>query len=253
MLKRTPLNIVSFFVSLLALAFVGGNAFAQQSQSTQYQVNEVFFGTGGELNACSTAYCSKQSAGELTVGNTESTNYQAQAGFNTDRTPYIETALVSSGAIDLGVLTPTATQTGTVQFKVKAYLSSGYVVQIVGATPTNGGESLNAMSNTTSQIGTEQFGLNLAANNVATASPTNFGADATQDPDFPADPFGFGTVDTDYDTANTFNYTSGDIIANSVKSSSFTIYTLSYIANISDVTPGGTYYTAQSIVATATF
>jgi len=248
MLKRIPLNIFSLVVSLLVISLTGGVVLAQQSQSSQYQVNEVFFGTGGELNACSGSYCSKQSAGELTVGNTKSGNYQAQAGFNTDRTPYIEVSLVGSAAIDMGVLTSTTTKTGTAQFKVKAYLSSGYIVQIVGTTPANGGETLNAMSSTTSQVGTEQFGLNLAANNVATASPSTFGAVATQDPDFPSDPFGFGVVDTDYDTANTFNYTSGDIIANATQSSSFTVYTLSYIANISDVTPGGTYYTAQSIV-----
>lgn len=253
MLKRIHINVVSFIASLLVLLLAGGVVFAQQSQSSQYQVNEVFFGTGGELNACSTTYCSKQSAGELTVGNTNSTSYQAQAGFNTDRTPYIESTLVGTGAVDMGVLTPDVTKTGTVQFKVKAYLTSGYTVQIVGNTPTNGSESLDAMSGATSQVGSEQFGMNLRANNVATATPTTFGADATQDPDYPADPFGFGTVDATYNTTNNFTYLSGDIIASSTKSSSFTLYTISYIANISAVTPGGTYQTNQSIVATATF
>ncbi|MFZ1483442.1 MAG: hypothetical protein WAS36_00295 [Candidatus Saccharimonadales bacterium] len=253
MLKRIHINIISFTLALLVSTLAGGVVLAQQSQSSQYQVNEVFFGTGGELNACSGSYCAKQSAGELTVGNTKSGNYQAQAGFNTDREPYIESTLVGSGDIDLGVLTSATTKTGTAQFKVKAYLTSGYVVQIVGATPTNGSESLNAMSSTTSQVGTEQFGLNLTANNVATASPTTFGADPVQDPDYPSDPFAFGTVNTDYDNPNTFTYTSGDIIASAAESSSFTIYTLSYIANISDVTPGGTYTTSHSLVATATF
>lgn len=43
---------------------------AAQSNSTNYGVSEVNFGSGGSLRSCSTAYCSKQSAGELAVGNT---------------------------------------------------------------------------------------------------------------------------------------------------------------------------------------
>ncbi len=66
----------------------------QQSCSSTYGVSESFFGSGG-VDTCPTIggneYCAKQSAGELTVGNTKGGQYQAQAGFNTDRTPYIET------------------------------------------------------------------------------------------------------------------------------------------------------------------
>lgn len=252
-MKIQTLFRISLVSIVLATSWSATAVFAQQSSSSSYQVNEVFFGTGGELNACSGSYCSKQSAGELTVGNTKGTAFQAQAGFNTDRTPWLEASIVGSPDVDLGVLDTGSTKTGTVQFKVKSYLSSGYVVQIVGAPPTNSGHQLAPMSGAASSVGSEQFGMNLRANNLATASPNVFGTDPVHDPDYPTEPFSFGTVSAAYNTVNSFKYNSTDTIASSVSSSSYTIYTISYIANISAVTPGGTYSTGQSIVATATF
>src|SRR4029077_15954485 len=58
-----------------------------QTCSTNFEVNEAFFGNGGDLNDCSANYCSKLAAGETGVGNITSPNYQANAGFNTDRSP----------------------------------------------------------------------------------------------------------------------------------------------------------------------
>lgn len=224
----------------------------QQTCSSSWGVSESFFGSGGELEACSTSYCSKQSAGELTVGNTSSANYQAQAGFNTDRDPWIGASIVGSANVDLGTLTPSSTGTGTVQFKVSAYLSDGYVVQIKGAPPTNSSHALIAITTPfASSPGTEQFGMNLVANTTP-----SIGSDPAQDPDFPSQPFGFGDAASspvDYSTPDEFHFNDGDTIAVSSKSTSYTLYTISYLANISNVTPGGTYSTTQSIVATATF
>src|SRR4051812_4600655 len=100
---------------------------AAQSSSSNYQVNEVFFGSGGALDVCSTNYCAKQSVGETGVGNVASPNYQAQAGFNTDRTPYLQ-FIVNGVNTDVGVLSTGSTTTTTATFSVKNYLSSGYSV-----------------------------------------------------------------------------------------------------------------------------
>jgi hypothetical protein len=86
-LKQTAKWIKRF--TLLGLVLPAA-ALAAQSQSSSYQVNEVFFGTGGELHACSSTFCAKQAAGETAIGNTAGTADQAQAGFNTDRQPYLE-------------------------------------------------------------------------------------------------------------------------------------------------------------------
>lgn len=234
---------------------------ADQSSSTNYQVNETFFGTGGELNASSTNYSSKQSAGELTVGAMRSTIYSAQAGFNTDRTPYIAAATLTP-SVDIGVLDPSRANVGTAQFWAKAYLADGYTVQAYGGPPTNGVHTMTASATPfASTSGTEQFGINLAANNSISGAMTgtpltsvgNFGSAPTQYPDYSSNPFGFGQVDSDYTTANSFKYINGDTIAYSTRSSSDTTFTISYLFNISRVTPSGTYTMAQSIVVTATY
>lgn len=234
---------------LLALLCVPAFALAAQSNSANYQVNEVFFGSGGELNACSTSYCSKQSAGELVTGNTSSANYQAQGGFNTDRTPYIE-CTVSNTNVDLGTLTASTTKTTTASFSVKAYLAHGYSVTNASDGPTNESNSsdhLNALGiPTASSVGTEQFGINLVAN----TNPVTFGANPVQTPD---SSFASGLVSADYSTPDVFKYLKGDTIAYSTASTSDTTYTISYLFNISHVTPGGSYVMRHVLVATGTY
>jgi hypothetical protein len=238
---------------------------AAQSSSNNYSVNEVFFGTGGQLcdpgnadSAHSTTYCAKTSAGELTVGNTASNSYQAQAGFNTDREPSL-TFIVPTQSVNLGVLKSGTTATATATFSVKSYLTSGYVVQTVGQGLTNSGHVLQNMATPAAITPTaEQFGINLVANTCpagATGCSGALGANPGQAPDAT---FGFGqaahTSASDYyDQANQYMYKDGDVIAQSLKSSGTTNYTISYIANISPVTPGGTYTMDQILVATATF
>lgn len=243
------------------LLFIPIAATAEQSSSTNYQVNETFFGTGGELEASSTNYRSKQSAGELAVGAMRSTIYSAQAGFNTDRTPYIAAATLTP-SVDIGVLDASRANVGTAQFWAKAYLADGYTVQAYGGPPTNGVHTMTASATlSASTSGTEQFGINLAANNNISGAMTgtplsavgNFGSPPTQYPNYNPDPFGFGQVDSDYVTANSFKYINGDTIAYSSRSSSDTTYTISYLFNISRVTPSGTYTMAHSIVVTATY
>lgn len=220
---------------------------AAQASSSNYQVNEVFFGSGGELNGCSTSYCSKQAAGESSVGNTASANYQAQGGFNTDRQPYLEFT-VSTTNIDLGKLSTATTKTATASFTIKAYLSHGYSVVNASDPPSNNGYIMQAITTapTASSAGTEQFGINLVSN----TSPITFGADKTYTPD---STFSSGQVSADYSNHNMFVYRKNDVIAYSNASSSYTNYTISYIFNISSVTPGGTYELHHVLVATATY
>jgi hypothetical protein len=234
-------------MSVLVVVGLPAQTFATSlSSSSDYQVDQVFFGSGGELNSCSTDYCSKQSAGELTVGNTASSNYQAQGGFNTNREPFIEFD-VSNTNVDLGTLSPNTTATTTATFSVSTYLAHGYTVVNASDPPTNNSHTMTALTTpTASAAGTEQFGINLAANTV----PTTFGADPSLQPD---STFSYGEADIDYSAANYFKYVKGDAIASSTKSTSQTLYTISYIFNISHITPGGTYTFHHVLVATSTF
>lgn len=223
--------------------------FAAQSSSSNYQVDEVFFGSGGELNACSASYCAKQSAGEIAAGNLAGTAFQAQAGFNTSREPYLAFS-VAGGPTDLGYLSIAGTSTTSATFAVKTYLSSGYVVQLASDPPTNtgsGGQILNALSApTASSVGDEQFGINLVGN----TEPIAFGAPPVQVPD---NTFSFGSVASGYGTPNQYKYVKGDTIASSTRSSGQTNYTISFIYNISQLTPDGLYEYDGVLVATSTF
>ena len=233
-------------LALLVIAVVPGVAMAAQTQSTHYQVNEAFFGAGGELNACSTNFCSKQSVGDLAVGSICSNLYCGQAGFNTDREPYIQ-FIVASTDIDLGELSTEETKTATAAFAVKAYRSHGYAVTNASDPPRNNSHVMNAISTPTAAlVGEEQFGINLVAN----TSPVNFGSDPQHAPDTT---FSFGEVSADYATANFFKFEKNDTVAYSSRSSSATTYTVSYIFNMSNVTPGGTYTMRHVLVATGTY
>ena len=245
---RRRLGLLAIAVATLVVA-MSPLASAQQSSSTNYQVGEVYFGTGGELNACSTSYCSKQSAGELGVGNTSSTNYQAQGGFNTDRTPYIQ-FIVTGGTTDLGVLTTASPKTATGTFSVKTYLAGGYVVQTLSDPPTSTLPThpviAGLTSPTASSAGSEQFGINLVAN----TSPTTFGSNPIQ---VPSSSFSYGQVASGYDTPNLFKYVKGDTVAYATRSSGETDYTVSYLFNISNVTAAGAYEFHHVLVATSTY
>lgn len=229
-------------------------AYAAQSQSSSYSVDEVFMGSGGELNACSGSYCAKLSAGEIAAGNAAGTAFRTQAGFNSDREPYLAFSVAGSST-DLGTLSTLGTATTTGTFAVKTYLSNGYVVVAASDAPTSNGVQhvmASPATPTASAIGTEQFGINLVANTTGGScnAPANFGADPVQVPD---NTFSFGDVDPDYNQCGKFMYQKGDTIASSTRSTGETDFTVSFIYNISPLTPNGEYVYNGTFVATSTY
>ena len=235
-------------LSVLVVLAYTAPALAAQSNSANYGVSEVNFGSGGEVRGCSTTFCARQSAGDLVVGNTKGTQYQAEAGGVTNRTPYLE-LVVASGVIDLGEISAIETKSGTKPFTVRTYLASGYVVNVTGTPLKNktSGYELNAMSGTASALGTEQFGINLADNSLP-----DIGASPVQVPD---GTFSFGKANTGYATANSYKFVSGDTVANSdtTNGNGQTDYTMSVIANAATTTPGGRYNTRLTLNVIPTF
>jgi len=242
--RKTQILIAIF----LSLIFPVGISVAQYV-SPNYQVDETFFGTGGNLDNQSTNYKAKTAVGELGVGNVSSPNFQAQAGFNTTDRILLELN-VNGGVFDFGTLDTTQAVARTTTFTVRDYLSSGYTVQITGTPPryANSYTLQNMASAASSSPGTEQFGVNLTANNLPGVGP--FGAAPSQVPD---STFGFGYATSAYNTANLFKYVDGDTVAQSDKSTGITLYTLSMIANISRTTVGGTFSTALFVRAVPTY
>lgn len=241
-------KIKSLLTLIIALAVLpNGYALADIYSSGSYQYDEAQVGNVGSGFESSTNYQAFQNAGDLTVGNYTGTNYQIEGGFNTTTSPFLE-AFVTGGTINIGTLSTASAAHTTTTFYVRAYLASGYVVQTQGAAPQyNGSHTLIPLSSpTASSAGTEQFGMNLVAN----TSPATFGANPSQLPDTT---FGFGQAAAGYNTANLYKYHQGDVIAQSFKSSGETLYTISYIENISNTTPGGSYSYTQNLVITATY
>ena len=230
---------------------VSSKGLAQYS-SSNYKANEVFFGSGGDTGQASSSYKASVSAGSLGVGNYASTNYKAYSGFLSPNEPFLEMQIDSS-TVNLGTLDATSANTGTSTFHVRAYIDTGYTVQTVSQPPTytsgTGSHTLTPMSLGASSPGTEQFGINLVHNTV----PANFGTNPSPQPN---GTFATGVAATGYNTANQYKYNVGDIIAQTPVGSSgwgLTDYTISYIANISLLTPAGNYTMIHDLVIVATF
>lgn len=243
-------------LSMLVVAVVVATApvsHAAESSSNSWSVDRVFFGAGGELNACSDNYCAKQTAGEIAAGHIAGNAFRANAGFNVEREPYIAFS-VAGAPTDLGYLSEAATAFTYGTFAVKTYLSSGYVVQVASDPPTNVADptyQIDPLATPTAPSpGTEQFGINLVRNEAGCGSPITVGQNPVQVPD---STFSFGEVTPDYDTCGLFMYAKGDVVAYSDRSSGETDFTVSFIYNIDPLTADGTYEYSGIFVATSTY
>lgn len=216
-------------------------------QSPSYRFDESSIGTGGLMQGSSTNYKVQSSTGDIAIGSSSSSNFTVDSGTQTSPDPTL-TFRMDSPTANFGNFSAATPSTSSAQFSVINYTSYGYVVQLVGPPPTDGSEEISPMNVTaTSQPGIEQFGINLVAN----TSPTSFGAN----PDNGTAPnnFGNGVVAPNYSIPNQYRYVSGETIASAPKSSGKTIYTISYLVNVSNLTAAGQYKSDQTLVVTGTY
>lgn len=161
----------------------------------------------------------------------------------------------SSGSVTFNQLfSPSDTATATSQMAASTNAGSGYVITVNGPTLTNGGNTVTAMSSSTTGVrGTSQFGMNLRANTTATSNPA-VGIDVA--------PAANGTslrgeALTGYNTVDNFKFNSGDSVADSgnggAGSTNAQIFTISYIVNVSGNQAPGTYTSTLTYICTATF
>lgn len=229
-------------MSLLVSA-IGMTVFAATPQSSNYRFDESSIGVSSLIESSSANYRGQSGAGDTAAGNTASPNFQAETGSRTSPDPNLTFSIDSSNA-NFGSFSPSLASTATATFSVINYTSYGYVVQLAGTPIKYGSHTIAAMgSNAASQPGTEQFGVNLVAN----TSPQSYGANPNNGG------FGFGSVAPNYATPNQFRFVSGETVAQAVKSSGKTSYTLSYLVNVSSLTPGGVYAGNQTLIVTGTY
>lgn len=229
-------------LGMLCLLFATAQA-DTPSVSPHYRFDESTLGGSGLTSEASPSYQAGEVIGDLAIGNSASSNYQINSGYDTTSDPALAFYVDTSGA-NFGSFSPAQAAVATSTFEVSDYTSYGYVVQIMGNPPTNGSHIITPMStNNPSMAGVEQFGIDLVAN----TSPVNVGAD----PDHGL--FGVGNAATNYNAPNSYRYVSGETIAIGPKSSGITTYTISYLVNVSSLTPGGIYTSHQTLVCTGTY
>lgn len=217
--------------------------FAQSLQSPNYRFDEGVIGTGGMLQSSSANFEARGATGDIAIGNSQSDNFQIDSGTNTSPNPALSFEVLTSAA-NFGTFTPSNTLTANASFRVSNYTTYGYVVQLVGTPLRSGNSTIDAMSATTTpQPGVEQFGVNLVANTI----PASFGANLNNGD------FGYGNVAPDYATPNEFRYVSGETIAYASRNSGQTTYTISYVVNVAQLTPGGIYASNQTLIVTGTY
>ncbi len=112
--------------------------------------------------------------------------------------------------------------------------TSGYIMYVMGATLTSGGNTITAPAGpAASGTGAEQFGLNLSASG------------------------GSGTADAQYGTSSQYGWgatgSTQDNIAAATGATASTTYSATYVGNIAAETEAGTYGTTLTYTATATY
>ncbi len=156
----------------------------------------------------------------------------------------------SLGAVicDMGTFSATETKYCTHTMSAGTNANSGYVISYIPTTTlTSGPDTIDPMPvQTWSTQGTEQFGLNVAANAaVNSGTAADFGAN-------PSGGSGFAT--TDYQSGDLYKFTTaGDTVAQATSVSDLTTYTVSFITNITTTSEAGTYSTPITYTIVATY
>lgn len=237
----------------IIFGFLSGAASANP-KSTNYQVNEVQFGSGSLLNGSSSHYKAQESLGNTGGGHLTGSSFQAYSGFLTPNEPFLSLS-VGTTNLNLGTLSSATASYGYGTFSVEAYVDSGYVVESVNNPPTQeDGKPLKDMTTAAaSSPGTEQFGINLVQNLTTCThpAPANYGANPVPQPN---SSYASGAAATGYNTCGLYKYNPGDVIAKSTTSGwGDTDYEISYLININPYTAAGSYSMNENLVAIATF
>jgi hypothetical protein len=143
---------------------------------------------------------------------------------------------------DMGELSSKTTLTAQSQMAVGTNASGGFAITANGI-PMSAGTSVidSPTTPTESKQGTNQFGINLVANNTPAVGedPDGIWANAITSPD--------------YGIPNHYKYVPGDVVAYSPNVSLMKKFTVSYIVNSSESLRAGVYTTTITYIASGRF
>lgn len=143
--------------------------------------------------------------------------------------------------VDVGLLRPTTTATGTSQMIASTNAEFGLAITVQGITMTSGNYEIPALQTPTENApGNAQFGINLRDN---------------AQPDIGQDPSGIGSITplADYNIPNRFLFRNGDVVAITANATDLRKLTVSYIINVPPTQHPGIYTTTLTYICTATF
>ena len=143
---------------------------------------------------------------------------------------------------DMGTLTSNDTLVAESQMAVGTNASGGFAITANGTAPSAGTNVINgANAPTISSPGTNQFGINLVANNNPAIG------------DNPQGQWANALAAPDYSLPDKYKYVPGDIVAYSPNVSLMKKFTVSYILNANPSLRAGVYTTTINFVASGRF
>jgi hypothetical protein len=211
----------------------GTTTFGWSSVTNQSAANATFYArittysASGYTGALDTGTVAASTAGQITV---------------TAAVDETLTFTLASATVALGTLTTGAAGSGTSTMTASTNGQTGYAISVNGTTLTASSGTIPAYTNAASSPGTAGFGINLVSNSTPSVGANVSGSGT-----------GIPSSSPQYDTTNTYRFATGEIVASASAASNTNTYTVSYVANISPVTPAGAYSTALTYIATATF
>lgn len=143
---------------------------------------------------------------------------------------------------NMGTLSAEETLTAQSQMAVGTNASAGFAVTVNGTSMAAGTTVIaSPKTPTESKPGTDQFGINLVANDAPLVGKDPEGTWANAQPS------------TDYGQVNKYKYAQGDVIASSPNVSLMKKFTVSYIVNSSPNLRAGIYTTTINYIASGRF
>jgi hypothetical protein len=143
---------------------------------------------------------------------------------------------------DMGQLSSKSTLTAQSQMAVGTNASGGFAITANGIPMSAGTSVIDSPTTPTQSVqGTNQFGINLVANNSPTVGDDPEGAWAN------------AVTAPDYSIPNHYKYVSGDVVAYSPNVSLMKKFTVSYIVNSNENLRAGVYTTTITYIASGRF
>ena len=232
MLKRLP----SLFWLAIVLLFFPCSLLLARMTSDNYIIFGDVIGSGGTSTSTSATYGLHDTIAEALIlsATTTSSSYGIKAGFQELYPDQFVTLSTGATSVEFGTLDVLNVKTGSHTMTIDSNAGNGVTITVSGATLSSSDlvNTITAIGGTptASTAGSEQFGINLVANTLPSIGANRSGTAPLV------------SVANNYNTTNLFTYSSGNTVATSTIDTNSTVFTVSYIANISATTEPGWYY-----------